>query len=76
MSTVGNRLIWRDCVASEIEINFYIFPVFPTYFSLKFLFRNFGKSIVNHHFHTEMRRLVPRKYMASPQICEFVKKGI
>ena len=38
MSTVGNRLIWRYCVVSEIGTNF---RVFSTYFSLKFLFRNF-----------------------------------
>ena len=29
MSTVGNRLIWRYCVVSEIETNFH---VFSTYF--------------------------------------------
>ena len=40
MSTVGNRLIWRYCVVSEIETNFH---VFSTYLSLKFVFRNFGK---------------------------------
>ena len=69
MSTVGNRLIWRYCVLSEIGTNFHIVL---TYFSLKFLFRNFGKSIVNCHVHTKMRRLVPRKYMAASQICGFV----
>ena len=42
MSTVGNRLIWRYCVVSEIETNFYIFS---TYFSLKLLFRKFGKAL-------------------------------
>ena len=42
MSTVGIRLIWRYCVLSEIETNLH---VFSTYFSLKFLFRNFGKAL-------------------------------
>ena len=42
MSTVGNRLIWRYCVVSEIETNFHVVSI---YFSLKFLLRIFGKAL-------------------------------
>ena len=69
MSTVGNRLIWRYCVVSEIETTFNVFSIF---FFSEILVQKIWESIANCHFHTEMRRLVQRKYMAAPQICGFV----
>ena len=68
MSTVGIFLVWRYCVVSETE------PKFPCILNLFFseiLVQKFWKSIVNCHFLTEMRRLVPRKFMAASQICGF-----
>ena len=48
------------------------FPTILNLFFSEILVQKFWKSIVNCHFHTEMRRLVPRKYMAASQICGFV----
>ena len=41
-------------------------------FFFEILVQKFWKSIANCRFHTEMRWLVPRKYMAASQICGFV----
>ena len=49
------------------------FPHILNLFFSEILVQKFWKSIVNCHFHTEMRWLVPRKYyMAASQICGFV----
>ena len=48
------------------------FPCILNLFFSQILVQKFLKSIVNCHFHTEMRQLVPRKYMAASQICGFV----
>ena len=45
--------------------------IFHLFFS-KILVQKFWKSIINCYFHTEMRRLVPQKYMAASQIWGFV----
>ena len=69
MSTVGNRLILAllRCIRNRNK-----FPCILILFLSEILVQKFWKSIVNCHFHTEMRRLVPRKYMAASQICGFV----
>ena len=48
------------------------FPCILNLFFYEILVQKFWKSIVNCHFHTEIRLLVPRKYMAASQICGFV----
>ena len=48
------------------------FPCILNLFLSEILVQKFWKSSVNCHFHTEMRRLVPRKYTAASQICGFV----
>ena len=63
----SHNLALLHCIRNQNKFP-YILNLFPS----EILVQKLWKSIVTCHFHTEMRRLVPRKYMAASQICRFV----